>query len=305
MPFLIAILTFASLALLIAAMVYPMVERRTVNQRLVELMPPEEQRPQLVKQQARWQVWLAGVGRRLRIKQDEMFRYGELLVAAGFRKEQLYVFLGSKLLVAVCVPAVFLFLVVLPQGKLNDIRSILILACLAFCGFILPSFWLGRRVEQRKTAIFHMLPDVLDLLTVSVEAGLNLDAALIKTAENFQHKGNPLIEEIQTVTLEIRAGKPRTEALKAMATRTMVEDIGAFVAMLVQTEKFGTSLGKTLRIYSDSLRMKRKQQAEEAAAKTSIKMLFPLTIFIFPSLLVVMLVPAFFKIISFLGKHTP
>ncbi|WP_243369788.1 type II secretion system F family protein [Geotalea sp. SG265] len=303
MPVLIAILTFASLALLIAAVVYPMVERRTVNQRLVELMPPEEQRPQLVKQQARWQVWLASVGRRLRIKQDEMFRYGELLVAAGFRKEQLYVFLGSKLLVALFVPAVFLFLFVLPQGKLHDIRSILIMVCLAIGGFILPSFWLGRRVEQRKTEIFHMLPDVLDLLTVSVEAGLNLDAALIKTAENFQHKGNPLIEEIQTVTLEIRAGKPRTEALKGMATRTMVEDIGSFVAMLVQTEKFGTSLGKTLRIYSDSLRMKRKQQAEEAAAKTSIKMLFPLTIFIFPSLLVVMLVPAFFKIIGFLSNH--
>ena len=178
------------------------------------------------------------------------------------------------------------------------------LVCFAVIGFLLPTFWLRRRVERRKTEIFHMLPDVLDLLTVSVEAGLNLDAALIKTTENIEHKGNPLIEEIQTVILQIRAGTPRAEALKSLASRTMVEDISSFVAMLVQTEKFGTSLGKTLRIYSDSLRMKRKQLAEEAAAKTSIKMLFPLTIFIFPSLLVVMLVPAFFKIIGFLGKHT-
>lgn len=251
-----------------------------------------------------WQVLLSGMGRRLRMKQDELFRYRELLVAAGYRKENLYAFLGSKLLMAMLLPSVYLVLFALPRGKLHDTRSIMVMLCLAVVGFILPSIWLGRRVKGRKTEIFHMLPDVLDLLTVSVEAGLNLDAALIKAAENFQDKGNPLIEEIQLVTLEIRAGKPRTEALKGMATRTMVEDIGSFVAMLVQTEKFGTSLGKTLRIYSESLRMKRRQLAEEAAAKTSIKMLFPLTLFIFPSLLVVMLVPAFFKIIGFLSKHT-
>ena len=144
--------------------------------------------------------------------------------------------------------------------------------------------------------IFHALPDLLDLLTVCVEAGLSLDAALVKATENYDDRKNPLIKEISTVTLEVRAGKARSEALKGLAERTMVEDIKSFVSMLVQTEKFGTSLGKTLRTYSDSLRMKRKQLAEERAAKTAAKMLIPLTFCVFPALLVVMLTPAFFKI---------
>ena len=129
------------------------------------------------------------------------------------------------------------------------------------------------------------MPDVLDLLTVCVEAGLSLDAGFIKTVDNFQKKRDPLIQEINTVTLEVRAGKP-VRCLKSLAERTMVDDIKSFVAMLVQTEKFGTSLGKTLRTYSESLRTKRKQLAEERAAKTAIKMLFPLTFFVFPAILV-------------------
>jgi tight adherence protein C len=125
---------------------------------------------------------------------------------------------------------------------------------------------------------------------------------MIKTAENFQHKNNPLIMEINTVTQEIRVGKPRAEALQGLAERTMVDDLKAFVSMLVQTEKFGTSLGKTLRIYSDSLRMKRKQMAEEQAAKTAIKMLLPLTCCVFPALLVVMLTPALFNLATVYKK---
>jgi tight adherence protein C len=121
---------------------------------------------------------------------------------------------------------------------------------------------------------------------------------LIKTAENFQGKKCPLISELNTVILEIRAGRPRIEALKGLAERTGLEDVKALVSMLVQTEKLGTSMGKSLRIYSDSLRTKRKQLAEEEAAKTAVKMLFPLTFCVFPCLLVVLLAPAAFKILK-------
>jgi tight adherence protein C len=228
--------------------------------------------------------------------------YREMITASGFRSDSVYIFLGCKLLLAAVLPAIYLTLFALPQGKITSSISMLMAVACAIGGYILPTFWLRHQADQRKMEIFHTLPDVLDLLTICVEAGLSLNAALIKTTENFEHKNNPLINEINTVTQEIRFGKPRTEALKGLAERTMVNDLKAFVTMLVQTEKFGTSLGRTLRTYSDSLRMKRRQLAEERAAKTAIKMLFPLTIFIFPALLVVMLLPALFKMAAMFSK---
>ena len=229
--------------------------------------------------------------------------YREMVVAAGFRPEAVYVFLGSKLLLAAVLPLAWIILWAIRVTSLSDSPAMLLLIALAICGYLLPTFWLQHRMENRKTEIFHTLPDVIDLLTVCVEAGLGLDAALVKTVENFQQRNNPLISEIQTTTLEMRAGRPRIEALRAMADRMMVDDLKGFVAMLVQTEKFGTSLGRTLRSYSDSLRAKRKQIAEEKAAKTAVKMLIPLTFCVFPALLVVMLTPAVFKIYTMLDKH--
>lgn len=296
-------LVFASVALLSGALLYPLLDRRAiVRQRVEKLINQEKEQPVLVHTRTKWQIFLADMGNKLRTKPADLRTYREMVTAAGFRKESVYIFLGSKLLLAAALPALYLVLA-LPQTKTVGSASLLPVMACAISGYLMPTFWLSRRAENRKTEIFHSLPDVLDLLTVCVEAGLSLDAALIKTAENFQHTGNPLIKEINMVTLEIRAGKARSEALKSLAERTMVDDIKAFVSMLVQTEKFGTSLGKTLRTYSDSLRMKRKQLAEERAAKTAVKMLLPLTFCVFPALLVVMLVPAFFKIYALFGKH--
>ncbi len=301
---LITVSIFASVALLTGAILYPVLSRRdAVRERVARLMPQQSAQPVLVPVRNKWQIFLADMGGKLRTKPADLHTYREMITSAGFRTESVYIFLGSKLLLALVLPATYLILFALPQGKMTSSNSILVAAAFGISGYLLPSLWLSRLAENRKTEIFHSLPDVLDLLTVCVEAGLSLDAALIKTAENFQHKNNPLIMEINTVTMEIRAGKARSEALKGLAERTMVEDIKAFVSMLVQTEKFGTSLGKTLRTYSDSLRMKRKQLAEERAAKTAVKMLFPLTFCVFPALLVVMLAPAFFKIYSMFGKH--
>lgn len=300
---LITLSIFVSVALLTGALLYPLLSRRDdVRGRVEKLIQPEKEQPTLVPVRRKWQVFFADLGGKLRVNPADLHTYRELITSAGFRKESVYVFLGSKLFLALALPAAYLMLLALPHGKLSS-TSMLMTVALAISGYLLPTFWLSRRAENRKTEIFHSLPDVLDLLTVCVEAGLSLDAALIKTAENYQHKNDPLIKEINTVTLEIRAGKVRSEALKGLAERTMLEDIKAFVSMLVQTEKFGTSLGKTLRTYSDSLRMKRKQLAEERAAKTAVKMLLPLTFCVFPALLVVMLAPAFFKIYTMFIKH--
>lgn len=301
---LITISIFASVALLAGAILYPLLSRQdVVRERVAKLIDQEKEQTALVPSRNKWQIFLAEMGGKLQIKPTDLRTYRELTTAAGFRKESVHIFLGSKLLLALALPAAYLSLFALPQAKVTSSNSILVAAALAISGYLLPTFWLSRLAENRKTEIFHSLPDVLDLLTVCVEAGLSLDAALIKTAENFERKDDPLIKEINTVTMEIRAGKARSEALKGLAERTMVEDIKAFVSMLVQTEKFGTSLGKTLRTYSDSLRMKRKQLAEEKAAKTAVKMLLPLTFCVFPALLVVMLVPAFFRIYAMFNKH--
>ena len=301
---LIIMFVFASVALLTGAILYPLMSQRdVVRDRVAKLNQQGKEQPILVPTRNKWQIFLADMGGKLRIKPAELRTYRQMITASGFRTESVYIFLGIKLLLALVLPTTYLILFALPHGKMTSSTSMLAAVAFAISGYLLPTFWLSHVAEKRKTEIFHSLPDVLDLLTVCVEAGLSLDAALIKAIDNFQHKNNPLITEINTVTLEIRAGKARSEALRGLAERTMVEDIKSFVSMLVQTEKFGTSLGKTLRTYSDSLRMKRKQLAEERAAKTAVKMLFPLTFCVFPALLVVMLVPAFFKIYAMFDKH--
>jgi tight adherence protein C len=181
-------------------------------------------------------------------------------------------------------------------------QTLLIVVALAIAGFLFPTYWLRYKLSKRQTEIFHTLPDMLDLLTVCVEAGLSMDSALIKATETPQFMENPLAMEIRIASREARAGKPRAEALRDMAERTMVDDVKSFVSMLSQTEKFGTSLSQALRVHSDSLRTKRRQIAEEAAAKTTIKLIFPLALFIFPALLVVILGPAIIQINKFMGN---
>jgi tight adherence protein C len=293
---LIIVTIFASVALLSGLLLYPLLSRQdSVRERVAKLMPQQEEELTLIPTPKKWQTVLAEMGTKLKSKPTDLRKYRESLTAAGFKKEAVYALLGAKLVLAVVLPAAYLLLIALPQGILMDSTSLMLTALSAIAGYLLPSLWISRRGALRKVEIFHALPDVLDLLTVCVEAGLSLDAALIKTTENFQQQKCPLISELNTVILEVRAGRARSEALKGLAERTTVDDIKALVSMLIQTEKFGTSLGKTLRTYSDSLRTKRRQIAEEQAAKTAVKMLFPLTFCVFPALMVVMLVPAFFQ----------
>ena len=159
-------------------------------------------------------------------------------------------------------------------------------------GYYLPNLLLNHVVKTRQRDIFESFPDALDLMTVCVEAGLAMDAALARVANEIGLKSVVLAEEMQLVTLELRAGSAKEKALRNLALRTGVEDVDALVTMLIQADRFGTSIADSLRVQSEQLRTKRRQRAEEHAAKISLKLLFPLIFFIFPSLLVVLLGPA-------------
>lgn len=219
--------------------------------------------------------------------QAEVSVLRQRLIRAGFRNDSaVSIFSGAKVvLMALTVAAVLI-------TKVAAFNYFFVLfASLAF-GFLAPDFWLGRKIKGRQRQIRRGLPDVLDLLVVCVEAGLSLDQATIRTASELERSAPALSEEMKIVVLEQRAGCPRADAWKHLAERTDVEQINHLVIMLVQSEKFGTSIAKTLRIHSETQRTKRVQQVEEQAAKTTIKILFPLVLFIFPSLFLVTLGPA-------------
>ena len=175
----------------------------------------------------------------------------------------------------------------------------LLLAGLSF-GYIFPNFFLRRKIRKRQEDLIDALPDALDLMVVCVEAGLGLNAAFIKISEEFALSSPVLSGEFEIVNREMVAGKPRQEALRALVDRTGVEDIKSLVAMLIQTERLGTSLAQSLRVHSDSLRTKRRQRAEEAAAKTTIKLMFPLVFFLFPSMFIVLLGPGIIQVLRIL-----
>lgn len=170
------------------------------------------------------------------------------------------------------------------------------LAALAGIGYYIPNIVLARRIAWRKRAIFEDFPDALDLLTVCVEAGLSLDAALMKVADEIELRSPVVASELQLMLLEMRSGFTKEKALRNLTLRTGVEDVEAFCAMLIQAERFGTSIGSSLRVLSDTLRTRRKMRAEEQASKIALKLLFPLIFCIFPALLTVLLGPAFIHI---------
>lgn len=181
-----------------------------------------------------------------------------------------------------------------------DKAILIFVAAGTVAGLTLPDGILKMKARKRREEITDSLPDGLDLMTVCVEAGLGINSAFVKIAEEFRISSPVLSEEFDVVNREMVAGKPRAEALRAFASRTGVEDVKSFVAMLIQTEKLGTSLAQSLRVHSDSLRVKRRQRAEEAAAKTTIKLVFPLVFLLFPALFIVILGPGVLQIMRVL-----
>ncbi len=183
-------------------------------------------------------------------------------------------------------------------------RFMLVLLGAAACGYYLPNFVLEHTARRRSQEIFETIPDALDLLTVCVEAGLSLERALVKVAGEIHVKSMVLAMELQLVLMEMRAGFSKERALRNFALRSGVEDVDTLVAMLIQSERFGTSMGTSLRVHSDNLRTKRRMRAEEAAAKIALKLLFPLIFLIFPTLLIVLVGPAGIQLARNLGRMT-
>ena len=219
------------------------------------------------------------------------------LMRAGYRnRSAITVFFGIKMALILVTLMVVLFSGVLKARPTENV--FIILAVCVGGGYILPDFILSTRVTARQERIQMALPDALDLLVVCVEAGLGLDQAILKTSEELRVTHPDICDELNLVSLELRAGKPRKEALRNLADRTGVEDLSGLVSMLIQTDKFGTSIAQSLRIHSDALRTKRRQRAEERAHKVSVKLVFPLVFLIFPAMFVVILGPGVIKIIK-------
>jgi tight adherence protein C len=237
---------------------------------------------------------LKRIGRIAPRSPSEMGRLQQRLVAAGYRSnEALVIFFGIRIGLALAL----FTLLALPLVVRPNVAMALGGAGL---GYMLPTFILGRQASQRQHRIRLSLPDALDLLVVSVEAGLGLDQAIMRVGDELAFAHPELSDELRLINLELRAGKARAEALHNLGARTGVDDVVSLVAMLVQTDKFGTSVAQSLRVHSGTLRTKRRQRAEEAAAKTGVKMVFPLVFCIFPALWVVTLGPAVIKFIEVL-----
>ncbi|MGJ7915259.1 type II secretion system F family protein [Massilia sp. LXY-6] len=205
-------------------------------------------------------------------------------------------YFASKSGLALGFPAIAGIVLALVPATLDATKILCVLLLTAACGYYLPNMVLAAIVRRRKQEIFETIPDALDLLTVCVEAGLSLERGLVKVASEIHIKSVTLAQELQLVLMEMRAGFSKEKALRNFALRVGVDDIDALVAMLIQSERFGTSIGDALRVYSDNLRNKRRVIAEEAAAKIGLKLLFPLIFCIFPTLLMVLLGPAAIQI---------
>jgi tight adherence protein C len=217
---------------------------------------------------------------------------------AGYRSSSApAAFFASKSLLTFAFPAATLLLLhgVGGAGLTSNVLLGLVVV-MAAIGYFAPNALLAQRVAARRGEIFENFPDAIDLVTICVEAGLGLDAAIARVGKEMRMKSAALADELHLVTLELRAGSSRERALRNLALRSGVEDIDTLVAMLIQADRFGTSIAESLRVHSDTLRTKRRQRAEERAAKVPTKLLFPLIFCIFPSMLLVLLGPAFLSI---------
>jgi tight adherence protein C len=227
---------------------------------------------------------------------SEVSRARQWLIQAGYRdRRHLTIYVGSRVLLA--------FVGLMTVIAISGAKSMPLMISVAAFGFFLPRFALKRLIKKRQNQITLGLPDALDLTVICVEAGLALDQALMRVGEDLRHAHPELSDEFHMVNLEMRAGKPRAEALRNLNARTGVDDIRALVATLVQTDRFGTSVAQALRVHSDSLRTERRQRAEEQAAKTTIKMVVPLVLFVLPSIIFVTLGPAIIQLVRTLAPE--
>jgi tight adherence protein C len=288
----IAAITFLATLLILLALVYAFSPSETgVAARLEQLKQPAIRRPEekfAGRQKERARNLLAKIGSFVPAAAGARATRAQIMMMrAGYRSSEASLAIqGMKVL----TPMALAGLVLVTGAYRSNPFFVLLLA--AVLGFMLPEMWLLWRVKKRQNRLRLALPDGLDLLVICVEVGLGLDQSILRVAQELRIVHPELSEELQMVNLGMRVGKSRLEALRELARRTGLDELKSLVAMLIQTERFGTSIAQSLRIHSDDLRTRRRQRAEEMSAKTTVKMVPPLVFFIFPALLVVILGPA-------------
>ncbi len=287
----IAIIAFVVAFLLIGSLGLLVFYRDSIQERIASALYPKASRKSMASTLEETRHVIGGVVEHfekiLPRSQQEISVVQQRLVRAGLRSDNaVQMFYGAKVITPIA-----LVLIAWLTG-LYHFAPLFVFLVAGGIGFLGPDFWLGRKIAARQKEIRKGLPDVLDLLVICVEAGLSLDQATARTAQELVKAQPALSDELGIVALEQRAGRARSDAWKHFAERTDVDVVRNLVSMLVQAEQFGTSIGKTLRVHSDTLRTKRIQEIEEKAAKLSVKLLFPLVLFIFPSLFLVVLGPA-------------
>jgi len=299
-PFLISVSVFFSILLFVVG-IYYYVRQRASSRATVEKIrgsgreakPIEAAYPQgrLGKQVL---DLFGSLGGRIVPRKSEDLRVTQLrFLQAGFRrKNAAAIFWGVKVFIMTLLPVSFLIARLVAVKLMSTNMTMTICILMALIGFYSPDVWIRVKIANRRDRIFRGLPDALDLLVVCVEAGLGLDGAISRVADEIGWSCRELSDELKLLNLELRAGKLRQEALRNLARRIDLEDMRNLATLLIQTDKFGTSVANALRVYSDSLRTKRYQRAEEVAVKLPTKLIFPLILFIFPALFVAILGPA-------------
>jgi tight adherence protein C len=298
MIWILTVITFIATTGVVVALVYALSPGEvSIAGRLARLTgfagPIQEESKFADRQKERMRDTLANVGKILPAPSTEKATRTQLLmIRAGYRSPQaLLAMRGLRVITPIAALAFVYF------SGLYRVNSFFIPVVAFALGYLIPDMWLTWRVNSRKSRLRRGLPDALDLLVICVEAGLGLDQALLKVSQDMKISHPELSEELQFVNLEMRIGKTRIEALRELARRTGLDDIKALTAMLIQTERFGTSISQSLRVYSDDMRIKRRQRAEEMSAKTSVKMVPALVFFIFPALMVIILGPAIITLV--------
>jgi tight adherence protein C len=227
-----------------------------------------------------------------------------LMRAGHYGENDSVVLFGSKAALAVLLLLIFVFIKFTTLKTLQAQQFLALIAVSAVAGFYLPDYYLYKSTRDRKRKIFEGFPDALDLMVVCVEAGMGLDAAIKRVGDEMVLKNKVLSDEFRVLSLELRAGKPRADALRNLAMRTNLEDVSSLVTLLIQTDRFGTRVAQALRVHSDSMRTKRYQRAEEVASKLPVKLLFPLVLFILPGTIITLLGPAVIKFYRLILKGT-
>jgi len=280
-------------------------ESRTLQKRLATVSPVQSQTREIRERRERQarrdalEGFLQTVGEQIGKEQVKRSGLRHLLIQAGYRSAAApAIYVGLRAVGAAGL-GFLAFAGVTIMGPDFMVR-VMVICIGVLLGWMLPLLILRRKVRSRQTELRRTLPDALDLMVVCVEAGLGLNQALVRVGDEMQRVSQELADELTLVSLEIRAGTPRETALRNLGERTGVSDIRALVSMLIQTDRFGTSIADSLRIHAEELRDKRQQAAEEEAAKVTVKMIIPLVIFVFPAIFVVILGPAVFHFQDFL-----